>query len=299
MHMSDLKKMPALALAFLALALQACSGNGPESDAYGNFEADDVVVSSEASGKFVYLAVSEGDEPGEGMLVAVVDTAQLVLQRAQLEASKSAARARIPGVVAEMEVLEERRRVAEVERNRISNLVERQAATQKQLDDINGQLSVLERQMRSIRSRNAPILAEVEVLDAQIAQVEYQIERSRIHNPVRGTVLETYARNFEVTAAGRPVYKIAPTDTLTLRAYVSGSQLADIAVGNQVTVVVDGRGDVRELPGTITWIADEAEFTPKLIQTREERVNLVYAFKVRVANSSGEVKIGMPGEVRF
>ena len=153
--------------------------------------------------------------------------------------------------------------------------------------------------MRSIRSRNAPILAEVDVIDAQIAQVEYQIERSRVLNPVRGTVLETYARNFEVTAAGKPIYKIAPTDTLVLRAYVSGSQLTDVVVGQDVTVVIDGSEDLREVPGRVTWIADEAEFTPKLIQTREERVNLVYAFKVLVPNANRAIKIGMPGEVRF
>lgn len=286
---------------FLAatFASTGCSSTDDTTDAYGNFEADDVIISSEVAGRVVRFDLEEGDDISQGILVAVIDTTQLVLQMRQLKASQRAVRARTPGVVAQIEVLEEQRRVATIERDRISNLVERKAATQKQLDDIEGQLSVLERQIRSIRSQNAPILAEVEVLDAQIAQVENNIQKSHVINPLRGTVLTKYVNTHEVTATGKPLYRIAPVDTLILRAYVSGAQLSDVVIGKRVQVLIDDDGSLREMFGRVSWISDEAEFTPKLIQTRDERVNLVYAFKVRVPNPTGAIKVGMPGEVRF
>lgn len=279
--------------------LAGCSTENDLSDAFGNFEADEVIVSSEVAGKIISFRLTEGDHIPEGELAAVIDTTQLSLQKDQLIASQQAVKARIPGIVAEMEVLEERQRVARIERNRIANLVEKKVATQKQLDDIDGQLAVLRRQVQSIKSKNAPILAEIDVLGAQIALVQNNIEKSRVINPLNGIVLTTFVNAHEVTMPGKPLYRVAPIDTLVLRAYVSGDQLAEIVIGQTVDVLIDDGDALRTMDGTITWVSSEAEFTPKLIQTRDERVNLVYAFKVRVPNPSGGIKIGMPGEVRF
>jgi HlyD family secretion protein len=259
-----------------------------------------MVVSSEATGKLIYFDVEEGDVIEAGTLIGVVDTVQLSLQRDQLVASQLAVRARIPGVTAEIEVLEEEKRVVLVEKARVENLLARNAATSKQKDDIDGRIAVIDRRIRSIRSKNAPILAEVDVLKAQVAQLENLIGKSTIKNPIRGTVLTTYANEFEITAPGRPLYKIAPTDTLILRAYVSGAQLGHFALGDEVTVFVDRDEETNsQTTGRVIWLSSEAEFTPRMIQTKDERVNLMYAFKVLVPNPDGALKIGMPGEVVF
>jgi len=287
-------------LALTLIAFAGCAGNGPSSDAYGNFEATEVLISSEATGRLLSFRVEEGQGLAAGEVVGLVDTVQLALKRDQLGASRQAVRSKITGVVAQIDVLEEQKRVALVEKNRIEKLLQDQAATRKQLDDVNGQISVLDRQIQSIRTQSAPILGEIDALDAQIAQLDDQIAKSRIVNPVDGTVLVTYAEPYELTAQGRPLYKIADLDTMYLRAYVSGAQLPHVRLGQPVDVLIDEDADTdRTLSGAITWIASQAEFTPKVIQTKEERVNLVYAFKVRVSNPEGRLKIGMPGEVRF
>jgi HlyD family secretion protein len=280
--------------------LSGCSRNDDVSDAYGNFEATETLIASEAGGKLLSLTVDEGRTLEAGAVVGLVDTLQLALKRDQLQASRQAVRSKIPGVVAQIDVLEEQKRVALVEKNRIEQLLRDRAATQKQLDDVDGQMRVLDRQMQSIWTQNATILSEIDVLDAQIAQLDDQIARSVLVNPVAGTVLVTYAEPHELTAPGKPLYKIAALDTVYLRAYVSGAQLPHLRLGQAVSVLIDEDEETnRTLSGEVTWIASRAEFTPKLIQTKEERVNLVYAFKVRVANPEGRLKIGMPGEVRF
>lgn len=278
----------------------ACSSGDERSDAYGNFEATEVLVASETAGRLIRFPVREGDQLAAGVEVALVDTAQIVLRLDQLTAQKTAVRSRLGSVAAQVEVLEEQRRVAEHEKTRIDGLVAAGAATTKQQDDVDGQLAVLDRQIRSIRTQNAPIFAEVDVLETQAALLQDQVTRSRVVNPVAGTVLATYAEESELTAPGKPLYRIARLDTLTLRAYVSGAQLPHVALGQAVTVLVDEDDETnRSLEGTVTWVASEAEFTPKPIQTKEERVSLVYAIKVRVPNPDGALKIGMPGEVRF
>ena len=286
----------AVIFAFLA----GCSDNGDASDAYGNFEATEVLIASEASGRLLSFMVEEGQRLEAGAVVGLVDTVQLALRRDQLWASRRAVRSKIPGVVAQIEVLEEKKRVALIEKNRVERLLEDRAATQKQLDDVDGQIRVFDRQIQSIRTQNATILSEIDVLEAQIAQLDDQIIKSIVVNPVVGTVLVTYAEAHELTAPGNPLYKLADLDTMYLRAYVSGAQLPHVRIGQAVEVLIDEDEDAnRSLHGEITWIAAQAEFTPKLVQTKEERVNLVYAFKVRVANPDGSLKIGMPGEVRF
>ncbi|NND71756.1 MAG: HlyD family efflux transporter periplasmic adaptor subunit [Rhodothermales bacterium] len=290
-----------VALTYFAVVLLAgCSGTENNSDAYGNFEVEDIIVSSEGTGKLIRFDVREGDIVAAGTIVGVVDTVQLALQRQQLIASQAAVRSRIPGVVSEMNVLEEERRVAAIEKTRIENLLARGAATQKQQDDIDGRIAVIDSRIRSIKSKHAPILAEVEVLKTQVAQVNHQIDRSVIVNPISGTVLTTYVDANEVTAPGRPLYKIASLDTLVLRAYVSGDQLSGFSIGDDVTVLVDRDADSSSsMKGRIVWVASEAEFTPRMIQTKDERVNLMYAIKVLVPNAEQTLKIGMPGEVVF
>jgi len=282
----------------ITLWLMGCNGKDDQADAYGTFEAVETLISSEANGRLLRFEVNEGDSLIAGQIVGLVDTTQLSLRRDQLQAQRQSARSRTRGVVAQVDVLEEQKRVAEIEQARLEKLIADQAAPQKQLDDINGQIRVLNQQIQQIRTQNAPILAEVDAIDAQIAQINDQIHRSVIVNPMAGTVLVTYAKPHEMTATGKPLYKIADLSTLTLRAYISGDQLPHIRLGQSVDVQIDEtRTDNRSLPGEIVSIASEAEFTPKIIQTKEERVNLVYALKVRVANPDGALKIGMPGEV--
>lgn len=280
------------------LWLTGCNGNDDKADAYGTFEAAETLISSEANGRLLRFEVDEGDRLIAGQIVGLVDTTQLALRREQLQAQRQSARSRTRGVVAQVDVLEEQKRVAEIEQARLEKLIADRAAPQKQLDDINGQIRVLNQQIQQIRTQNAPILAEVSAIDAQIAQINDQIQRSVIINPLAGTVLVTYAEPHEMTATSKPLYKIADLSTLTLRAYVSGDQLPHIRLGQAVDVQIDEtRTENRSLPGEIVNIASEAEFTPRIIQTKEERVNLVYAIKVRVANPDGALKIGMPGEV--
>ena len=283
-----------------ALVVAGCTSGENLSDAYGNFESTEVVISSEANGKLLSFAIDEGQKIEKGKHIGLVDTLQLSLKRQQLVASQKAVRSKVSGVLAQIDVLEEKKAVALTEKARLEKLLENQAATPKQLDDANGQISVLEREIRAIRMQNVTILSEAEALASQIAQLSDQISKSIIINPMNGVVLTKYTEPFEITAYGKPLYKIAHLDTLYLRAYISGSQLPHIRLGQRVDVLIDEDQDEnRTLSGEISWISSQAEFTPKTIQTKEERVNLVYAVKVRVANPDGVIKIGMPGEVRF
>lgn len=296
--------LPAISLPIFACVLLlgtiGCNRGAETSDAYGNFEASEIQISAEAEGRLVRLGVREGQRLQKGMTVGLVDTTQPHLKRKQLEANRRSIESKIPGLVAEMDVLEEQLAVAQREKERIVRLLEDDAATQKQLDDVNGEIQVLQQKIESIRIRRPGIINEIEALDAQIAAVADRISKHIITNPVGGTVLTTYAEPYEVASPLKPLYTIANLDTMILRAYVSGAQLPHIQVGETVEVLVDeSRTDDRSLSGTISWIASEAEFTPKTIQTKEDRVNLVYAFNVRVPNPDGRLKIGMPGEVRF
>ncbi|HLE55510.1 MAG TPA: HlyD family efflux transporter periplasmic adaptor subunit [Rhodothermia bacterium] len=294
---SAYSRFSALAIAVL---LAGCGSDDRVSDAYGNFEATEVLISSEAAGRIMVFDVEEGSELGAGQTIGHVDTVQLALQRDQLIANRAALHSRIDGVLTQIHVLDEQRRVATVELDRIRRLMEARAATQKQLDDIEGQISVIDRQILSTRSQNATIRREIDAVDAQIRQIEDRIRRSIIVNPVPGTVLVKVAEAYEQIGVGSPLYKIADLSSMYLRAYVSGDQLPALSLGQNVTVLVDkNRSENQSLEGQVSWIASDAEFTPKTIQTKEERVDLVYAFKVRVPNPDGLIKIGMPGEVRF
>ncbi len=296
----------------------ACSGDGPKADAYGNFEADDLVVSAEGSGRILQFTVEEGSVLGAGDTVGIIDAEQLMLRREQLEASIRAVAAKSPAISAQLAVFEKQSAAVqqqiltiEKEKRRVEALIKNDAATPKQLDDINAQLEAAQRQLdvvaeqrmasnATLSVQKGGLLAEITPLQKQISQLDDQIAKYRIANPVAGTVLVKYAEAGEVTAVGKPLYKIADLSSLVLRAYVSGKQLSGVKIGQEVKVSVDaGDGSMKELTGKIAWISPRAEFTPKVVQTKEERVSLVYAVKISVPNTDGMLKIGMPGEVRF
>ncbi|MCO6478480.1 MAG: HlyD family efflux transporter periplasmic adaptor subunit [Phaeodactylibacter sp.] len=284
-----------------AFFLTACQDNGDTADAYGNFEAQEVIVSAEGNGELLRFDVEEGQELQAGQHIGLIDTTQLHLKRQQLRASIQAVTGKTQEVQPQIDVLTEQKQNLKREEKRLQALVADNAATQKQLDDIQGQIEVVEKQIAAARSQNKDlnqsILAEIAPIQAQIDVVNDQIRRCYINNPIGGTVLLKLAEPHEMAAMGKPLYTIARMDELELRAYISGAQLPHIKLGQEVEVLIDEDEEAnRSLTGTISWISDKAEFTPKTIQTKEERVNLVYAFKVKVKND-GSLKIGMPGEV--
>lgn len=289
-----------IALSVLAVS---CSSSKLNSDAHGNFEAIEVVVSSEGAGKIEQFDVEEGIKLDLDQSVGYIDTVQLHLKKRQLIATIKALNAKLPDIAAQVNVLKEQLSTAEYERNRLLKLVATNAATTKQLDDANAQIALLKRQIDATTStlsiQTQGTLAEIDPLRAQIAQIEDQIEKSIIKNPISGTVLTKYAEPGELANVGRPLYKIANLDRMILKAYVAGDQLANIKIGQKVDVYIDAPNDeYTKFDGIVTWIADKAEFAPKVIQTKNERVNLVYAFKINVEND-GQLKIGMPAEVKF
>jgi len=284
---------------FIASILSACTGNKEKSDAYGTFEATEITISAENSGKIISFSVNEGDSLNIGDTVGVIDTTQLVLKREALIAQKKGSSSKAEYIASQIEVLKEQKKNSEVEKERLEKLVKDGAATSQQLDLINGQLSVYEKQILSIETTNAPVLDEQEAYAKQIEQIQDLINKSIIVNPEKGTVLNKYAEAGEMVVQGKSLYKIADLSNMILRVYVSGAELPKIKIGQKVEVLVDKDEDENtKLEGAVTWISSNAEFTPKIIQTKEERVKLVYAVKVRVPNN-GLLKIGMPGEVNF
>lgn len=283
----------------LLLILAGCSESNNLSDAYGNFEVDDVIISSEASGRLILFQAEEGKAVKNNQLIGIIDTANLVLQRQQLKAQAAAVSSKIGNIEAQIKVQEQQKKNLMVDRKRVENLMKDGAATQKQLDDVTGAIDLVDSQIVSIKTQYTSVKSELEVIGTQKAQVEESIAKCHIINPIDGMVLETYAEQNEVTTFGRPLYKIANMDELILRIYVSGAQLPSVKIGQQVEVLIDqDMESTRSLSGEVSWISETAEFTPKIIQTRDERVNMVYAVKVRVQND-GSLKIGMPGEVNF
>jgi HlyD family secretion protein len=290
---------------FIAIVLfaTACGSEKQKADAYGNFETTEITVSSEAAGKLILFDVEEGQNIQKDELVALVDTTLLHLQKKQLLATLGTIGKKQQDPNPQIAVLESQKANLIRERDRIARLLAEKAATSKQLDDLEGQITVVERQIAAARKQagtvNTGILGEREPVLAQIRVIEEQIRRSIVRNPVKGTIINKIAEPTELVGFGTPLYKIAPLDTMILRAYVSGAQLSSLIIGQRVQVQVDTEdGSMKTLQGDVTWISGKSEFTPKTIQTKEERVNLVYAFKVRIAND-GSIKIGMPAEVFF
>lgn len=290
-----------LSIAFIAFA--ACSGNENDFDATGTFESTEIIVSSEANGKIMELNLQEGDRLEAGAVLGYVDSMQLYLRKKQLEAGLRGVDIRKPDIRKQIASLEQQIAVARSEQQRMENLVKAKVGNQKQVDDLVNNIKVLQKQLdaqySTLHKTTGGADAEAESIVYQIMQLDDQLQKSRIVNPQSGTVLVKYAEPGEVTAAGKPLYKIADTDLLYLRAYPTAEQLTQLKLGGGVRVFVDfGEKERKEYPGTITWISEKSEFTPKGIQTKNERANLVYAVKIAVRND-GYLKIGQYGEVVF
>lgn len=286
----------------LTLLLASC-GNKNDFDATGTFEATEVVVSAESTGRILYFDIEEGDTLSAGRQVGAIDTVQLYLQKLQLERQRASIHSNRPDIAKQASALRSQIEQQERERSRVENLLNDGAATAKQLDDINASIRVLNGQLDALLSNlensTSSIDQNASAVDLQIAQIEDRLAKCRIVSPIDGVVLVKYSEAGELAAAGRPLMKVADMDRLYLRAYFTSAQLADVKVGQEVTVVADyGDDKQHEYSGRITWIASESEFTPKTIQTRDTRANLVYAVKIAVEND-GLLKIGLYGEVRL
>jgi len=304
-------------LLLFMLTITSCWQQKESYDATGTFESEEILVSSEIPGKIIQLTLNEGDTIGAGNVAAIMDTVQLQLQIEQLQSSIQALYGKTLNVMPQIKLIKDQLEVQKIqlsslqkEKTRFENLVKSDAATKKQLDDIISQMDVLMQQMNvsqqqlkvqsnTTGTQNRSILSEQEPLEKRIAVLRDQIKRATILNPVNGTILTIYAKESEVVLPGKPIYKIADLKNMTLRAYVSGNQLSSIKLGQEVSIFTDNGGKkMKEYKGIITWISDKAEFTPKTIHTKEERVNLVYAIKVSVEND-GYLKLGMYGEIRL
>jgi len=290
-------------LAFFSLLTISCVQTDTEFDATGNFEADEIIISAEAAGKILSLDIEEGSELKSQSVIGLIDTTQLYFKEKQLEYSIRAVNAKQPNATIQLAAIQEQIETAKREKKRVENLLKDDAATQKQLDDLTAQLDLLQRQYAATQSTlnvtKQSLQSETLPLQAQLEQVQDQIKKSQIINPINGTVLTLFAKQNEVVNPGKALYKIADLSTIILRAYISGNQLSQIKLGQAVTVLVDAAdGDYKKYSGTISWVSDKAEFTPKTIQTKEERANLVYAIKIDVKND-GYLKLGMYGEVKF
>ena len=283
-------------LSLFVSTLISCTNNNNKADGFGNFEATETTISAESNGKLIQFSIEEGILLTKGETVGIIDTIQLFLKKEQLIVSKDILFSKSKGVLSQINVLKAQLKTVVISKNRIENLLKENAGTQKQLDDVNGQIDVINSQIKSVEIQNAPVVNELKSIDVQLKQVEDQLQKSMITNPVNGTVLVKYAEPNEITSFGKPLYKIADLSTMELRVYVSETQLSSIKIGQEVTVKIDAGETMKNYTGTISWIASEAEFTPKIIQTKEERVNLVYAVKIAVKND-GSLKIGMPAEM--
>lgn len=285
------------AAAFVFLALSGCGGDD-EPDVYGNFEATETVVSAETGGSLLWFTPVEGQQVSPGPTLGVIDTTDLALDRAQLRAQRTAVGARVSEADRQIGVLAVQREIAGRAYARTRRLFAEQAATAQQLDQAERDYRVLGEQIAALRAQRNSVSQDVAASDARVAQIAERISKSRITAPFAGTVLATYARAGEFVQPGQPLFRLASLDTLTLRAYVTEPQLAQIKLGQRVQVTVDrGAGERLAMPGTVSWIASKAEFTPTPVQTRDERTDLVYAVKILVPNRGGTLKIGMPADV--
>lgn len=283
----------------LLAALAGCNRDS-EPDAYGNFEANEVVVSSQASGQLQSFTPAEGMQLARGAVAGLVDTTQLGLERQQIVAQREASSSRVTEVDRQIAVLEVQRDLARRAYERTKRLFEQQAATAQQMDQAEREYRVLMAQIEAARAQRASVSQQEGSSTARVAQIRDLIAKARIVNPEPGTVLTTYVKAGEVVHPGQPLYKIANLDTLTLRAYVTESQLASVRIGQRVQVTVDaGERERSAVPGLVSWISSKAEFTPTPIQTRDERANLVYAVKVSVPNTRGNLRIGMPADLKI
>lgn len=281
----------------------SCGKSKNDADASGTFEATEVIVSAESAGKILSFDVEEGQVLTANEQVGAIDSTQLYLRKQQILSSKKSLQSRRPDVKKQIAAIEQQIITAKTERKRVENLLKANAANKKQLDDINAQIAVLEKQLdaqkTALETTNQGITEDSEGISIQVQQIEDQLSKCKIVSPIAGTVLLKYAEAGEVAAPGKALFKIADTNNMILRAYITADQLTKIKVGQKVKISTDfGKDDSKEFDGTVSWIASKAEFTPKTIQTRDERANLVYAVKISVKND-GFLKIGMYGDLKL
>ena len=288
-----------LLIALAAIIISGCKNKTAEADAYGNFEATEVIISSESSGRILMFAKDEGSQIGLGEIIALVDTTLPNLQKAEIDAGMNSVRTRINSITAQNEILYQQIENQNVNIARIEKMMKDDAATQKQYDDLTGQVAVLKKQIAANNTQKISIASELIVFESKKATLNEQISRSCVKSPLAGTLIEKYSEAGEITAQGKPLAKIADLSIIKLKVYVSGAELGKIKTGQQCTVRIDdGIKGYRNLSGTISYVSEKAEFTPKIIQTKEERVTLVYAVNINVIND-GSLKSGMPGEAIF
>ncbi|WP_195597129.1 MULTISPECIES: HlyD family efflux transporter periplasmic adaptor subunit [Bacteroides] len=298
-----MKSRNLLGLCSLLALFSACGNGAPKYDATGTFETTEVLVSAEASGRLLYFDIEEGMLLKAGEEVGVVDTVQLYLKKLQLEASLKSVEEQRPDILKQVAATKEQISAAQRERNRVANLLKVGAANQKQLDDAEDQLEVLRKQLvaqnSTLSNSRQSLTWQSSSVGIQVAQVEDQLKKCHITSPIIGTVLAKYAEAGELTAMGTPLFKVADTEQMYLRAYITSEQLSQVKLGQKVTVFSDyGTDEHKQYPGVVTWMSDTSEFTPKTILTKNERANLVYAVKIAVHND-GLLKIGMYGGVEF
>jgi HlyD family secretion protein len=281
----------------IILFFSSCNSKEPKAFAFGNFESEEIIVSAESSGKLMEFTISEGLNLKTGDYCGYIDTTQNYLKKLQLRAGISSVNAKMSQLEKQIIVNEVSMKNLKREQNRLVSLIGGGAATTKQLDDLNGQIDVLTVQTDALNSQKGIIRAEKESLEIQVLQINDLISRSIVKSPANGTVLEKYLYAGELAVTGKPLFKMADLSVLILRVFVSGSQVETLKLGSEVDVFVDGENkELKKYIGVVSWVSGKSEFTPKIIQTREERVNLVYAVKIRVINDGG-LKIGMPGEI--
>ncbi|WP_447950927.1 HlyD family secretion protein [Chryseobacterium koreense] len=323
--------MKKLILLSSLLAIFSCKNPANDYDASGTFEADEVMVTAKANGTILELNLEEGMQLSAKQKVGIIDPKSVELEKERVEASIGAIeektgsampqiqvlQSQINSQKANISVLQEQLQNAVRERNRTANLVKADAATKKQLDDANGQVDVIQKQIvaaqtqistlgqqinatkQNVSIQNRAVLSERKPTEKRVAQIDEQLKNNAIESPISGMVLTKYSSAGEFATIGKPIFKIANLDVMTLKTFITGDQLAKIKTGQQLKILIDsGDGKTKELPGTVYWISPKAEFTPKTIQTKNERANLVYAAKIHVKND-GYLKIGMYGDVKF
>jgi HlyD family secretion protein len=293
-----MKKFLPLYILLLLISI-SCNKEGGEADAWGNFEASEILISSESNGRILSFNVEEGDVLKEGDIIAIVDTAMLYLKIKELEASEGAVKTNLRTINSQNEILKQQIANLDINISRIKKMLKDGAATQKQLDDLTGQKLVLQKQIVANNSRKISVNSELAVLGSKKVQINENLERCTIVSPSAGTILQKYAEKGEMSAMGKALIKIADLDIMKLKVYVSGGQLSEVNIGGICKVRIDkGDTEYHEFSGKIINVSDKAEFTPKIIQTKEERVTMVYAVTISVEND-GKIKSGMPGEALF
>jgi len=285
---------------FIVATMYSCTNTESKSDAYGNFEASELTVSALGQGEIIRFNIEEGQKVRENQLVGFIDTSALNIQKQQLIAKIAAVNDKFLTLNSQIEIYRQQKENINISLERIQKLFQKQAATKQQLDDVNGKMKLVEKQIQALKVQKKNVASEIKVLYTQIDLINNSITKNKIRIPINGTIINKFVEQGEIAAPGKPLFKMADLNTMILKVYISGTQLSHVKLGQKVEVLIDENNkENKSIEGVITWISSKAEFTPKVIQTKEERVKQVYALKVKVNNDTGMLKIGMPGEIIF